>query len=261
MPDVDLNGIRIHYERRGEAHGTPVVFLHGALAAHRAFAGQLPAVTPERPAYAWDARGHGSSTHYGDPGNPWSLLDPRVMEEDAAQFLAHVVGEPAHVVGVSMGGMLASRLAAHRPHLLRSLTLVSTASEPDPRFVRYFSETKPEDLPEMDRRLFARWHGEPYWRDLAQGLFAKFSDPRTDRYVRDAVRAYRGPALLAFTLDDHLLGPHHVANWQRWLPQAEAIVLPTGGHAFFADGRSGTRALNAALVEFLRKAEASLKEE
>ncbi|HWG89820.1 MAG TPA: alpha/beta hydrolase [Candidatus Thermoplasmatota archaeon] len=251
MPEAEINGIRIHYEERGNPEGEPIVFFHGALAAHRSFAGQFPAVAGTHRILAWDARGHGSSTHYGEEGNPWPNMDPRVMEQDAIAFLEQVAGGPAHVVGVSMGGITGSRIAAYRPDLLKSLTLISAASAPDPRFVQLFGRMTPDSFSEMEKRLFQRWHGEPYWRELASHFLDYFSKLRPERYPGEAVRAYTGPVLVAIATDDALLGPQHLVNWTTWFPQAKVHAPATGGHAFFADGRQGTKGMNEALVAFL----------
>lgn len=48
---------------------------------------------------------------------------------DVAALLHHVAAIPAHIVGLSMGGMIAQELAIHFPPLVASLTLASTASE------------------------------------------------------------------------------------------------------------------------------------
>jgi pimeloyl-ACP methyl ester carboxylesterase len=68
-------------------------------------------------------RGHGQSDC---PHGPWNIQD---LVDDLAAFIEGVDAAPCHLVGMSIGGMSAVRLALQRPELLRSLTLVNTSAD------------------------------------------------------------------------------------------------------------------------------------
>ncbi len=117
--DFDSDGVRIHYVVQGE--GEPVLLLHGLDSNARLnweLPGILPALAEEFRVVAPDQRGHGQSERPEEDG-----AYGRKMVEDAVRLLDHLHVERAHVVGYSMGGLVALRLAASHPDRVRSLVL------------------------------------------------------------------------------------------------------------------------------------------
>lgn len=101
----------------------PIVFLHGLGLDHRCWAPQGAALRAEGFAcHTWDMPGHG--------GAPWDG-QPLSFERLAAALLgfldAHGIGT-AHLVGHSMGGMLALEVAARAPDRCASLALLGSAA-------------------------------------------------------------------------------------------------------------------------------------
>ena len=72
----------------------------------------------------YDNRDTGRSTSYGPGSPPYSGLD---LAEDALGVLDALAVERAHLIGISMGGALAQRLAFDHPGRVASLTLISTS--------------------------------------------------------------------------------------------------------------------------------------
>jgi pimeloyl-ACP methyl ester carboxylesterase len=109
----------------------------------------------------FDNRDIGRSTHvHGRPPSVGQLLRRRIepvyytlndMAQDAAGLLTKLDLAPAHVVGASMGGMIAQTLAAEHPELVSSLVSImsNTGSrwkgQPAFRIYRYFLTHAPED--------------------------------------------------------------------------------------------------------------------
>ncbi len=69
----------------------------------------------------YDHRGHGQSPVVG---HAYTMAD---LADDAAELI-RAQGEPAHFVGLSMGGMTAQALGARHPQLVRSLVIANSAS-------------------------------------------------------------------------------------------------------------------------------------
>jgi 3-oxoadipate enol-lactonase len=127
MPDVRVNGVRLHYEETGRGAET-IVFSHGLLWSSAMFEPQIRALASEFRCIAWDHRGQGRSE---SPDERCHQIE--ACYQDALALLDHLGATPCHFVGLSMGGFVGMRIAARHPELLRTLTLMATASDPEPR--------------------------------------------------------------------------------------------------------------------------------
>lgn len=245
--EVRANGISMHVELDGKEGAPLVLFLHGALAAGAAFRSQRVALREDlRLAFA-DLRGHGKSTHLGgDVG--WETLEYETMTRDVLALMDALDARPIHLVGASMGGVLAARACAKRPERVASLALLGTSAVAGPKRAAHFGGLTPDTLPKGTQRLSALWHGEPYWRDLATHLFAGIARQTPDVYPTH-LRPPR--ALVMQAVDDEVLEPREAEVWVERIDAPVTLVRPPGDHAFFADGRSGSRAANAALRQHL----------
>ncbi len=118
MPYIDRPGGRIYWESRGE--GEPVLFIMGmAFSLDMWFRVSSHAAQSYR-CILFDNRGAGRSDA------PKGLFTIAGMADDAAAVLEAAGAESAHVLGASMGGMIAQELALRRPEMVRSLTLGCT---------------------------------------------------------------------------------------------------------------------------------------
>lgn len=235
------DGARLHVETYGA--GEPVVFLHGALAAGGAFRGQVPSLKERYQALLVDQRGHGRSSRLREDE---AISIERLVRDACA--VVDAFGGRAHVVGASMGGLVAARLAQDHPERVDALALLSTPAGPDEGWMAFFARTPPDALPDATQRLARHWHGEPDWRVLAQRLFGHFAAPPPDAFAQRP-RATR--ALVMQATDDELLDAGDADAWARRIDGPVTVERPAGGHAFFADGRDGTRAANKALTRLL----------
>lgn len=122
----DSDGVAIHYSIEGT--GTPVVLLHG-FAVNADLNWRLPGLAKKLVATGYqvilmDLRGHGASEHSDRYGAE--------MGEDVVRLLDHLEIERAHVVGYSLGGVIALKLAVTRPdRLLTASPLGSGWESPD----------------------------------------------------------------------------------------------------------------------------------
>jgi pimeloyl-ACP methyl ester carboxylesterase len=119
MPTLTANGIELFYEESGSGPET-IVFAHGLFTDHSMFAAQRAAFEPNYRVIVYDHRGQGDSP---DPG--WGF-DMDTFCEDAAALIQALGAAPCHFVGISMGGNIGMRIAARKPELLLSLTLLNT---------------------------------------------------------------------------------------------------------------------------------------
>ena len=126
MPTIKVNGVSLHYEDYGDGEET-IVFVHGLLMNHHMFDDQVDAFMAKYRCIAFDLRGQGQSevTAAG--------YDMDNLTLDTVELIEALECGPCHFVGLSMGGFIGMRLAIHYPHLLRTLSLIETSADPEPK--------------------------------------------------------------------------------------------------------------------------------
>jgi pimeloyl-ACP methyl ester carboxylesterase len=129
MPRAAANGIELEYDTFGSSEDPAVLLISGLGAQMVTFHPEFCAAIVDRGYFVvrFDNRDVGLSTKVPEGG--YSLAD---MADDAAGLLDALAIDAAHVVGVSMGGMIAQMVAIRHPRRVRSLTsIMSTTGAPD----------------------------------------------------------------------------------------------------------------------------------
>jgi len=121
MPYCSVDGVRLYYTDRGA--GPPLLFVHGLGSSGRDWAAQVDHFADHYRVLRLDLRGHGRSER-GDAA--YSIAQ---FARDVAVFVRRRGLEAVHVVGLSMGGMVALELAAGVPRLLRGLVVVNSVAD------------------------------------------------------------------------------------------------------------------------------------
>lgn len=118
MPYLKVNGINLFYKSIGT--GAPVLFLHGLGSSARDWERQVPYFSRFYRVITVDVRGHGQSDK---PATPYSIP---LFAADIAAFIRALKITPVHLVGISMGGMIALQIGADAPDLLKSMVVVNS---------------------------------------------------------------------------------------------------------------------------------------
>lgn len=118
---VDLDGQTHWLDVQGPDGAPPIVAVHGLGGSHTNWLAVAPDLARDHRVYAIDLAGHGHTRpdHRGTDvaANQWLLH----------RFLSEVVGEPATLLGNSMGGLISLRQAAAYPHTVEDLVLLGPA--------------------------------------------------------------------------------------------------------------------------------------
>jgi pimeloyl-ACP methyl ester carboxylesterase len=121
MPKLRINDIDLYYESAGE--GQPILFIHGLGSSNQDWEKQTPFFSKHFQAITFDLRGHGRSQK---PRGPYSM---KLFASDTAELIKSLGIAPVHVVGISLGGMIAFQLAVDHPGLIRSLVIANAGPE------------------------------------------------------------------------------------------------------------------------------------
>jgi pimeloyl-ACP methyl ester carboxylesterase len=188
---VAINGVRLWVEDTGGT-GPPVLFSHGLLWSTRMFDAQVATLRSRYRCIAWDHRGQGQS----DVPNVRSISIEDCYA-DAVALIERLGVAPVHIVGLSMGGFVAMRLAARRPDLVRSCVLLETSAETEPsenvpryrtlnRVARWFG------LRVVAHKVMPIMFGTTFLTDPARAVERDAWRERLARNRRDIWRAVNG---------------------------------------------------------------------
>lgn len=264
MPDIAVNGIRIRYDDTGG--DLPVLaFSHGLLWSRHMFAPQVAAMRDAYRCISWDHRGQGDSEV--PPGRICTIED---CYADAVALLDALELGPVHFVGLSMGGFVGIRLAARHPERVRSLALLDTAADPEPRrtIPKYramvavarvfgipgllaeqvmrimFSRTFLAD-PEM-AALRAEWRGRLLSNDTT--IYKAVNGVIERESVASELGAIRCPTLVLRGAEDAAIAEHRAQALAEGIAGARFVSIPRAGHTATIENAP---AVNRALVDFL----------
>ncbi len=197
MPKIRVRDIEMYYKETGQ--GTPLLLIHGLGSSARDWERQIPYFSKNYRVITYDVRGHGQTDK---PAGPYGIP---LFAQDTAEFMKILNIESAHVVGISMGGMIALQLAVNAPERIRSLVVVNTGAE---LIVRSFREF----LMVLQRKLIVRLLGMQKMGEILSGRL--FPDPEheelrkifVEHWAENDPRAYRDSmqALLGWSVTDKL---------------------------------------------------------
>ncbi|HVG57194.1 MAG TPA: alpha/beta hydrolase [Hyalangium sp.] len=118
-----INGVDYYFEVHGK--GEPVLLLHGGLGSIEMFGAALEQLAQSRKVIAVDLHGHGR-TALGK--REWKL---ELQGDDMTTLVKRLGHEQVDVIGYSMGGGVALRMAIQKPKSVRRLALVSCGFSDD----------------------------------------------------------------------------------------------------------------------------------
>lgn len=271
MPNVRANGISIEFEEFGGQDSTPLLLIMGLGAQMVMWEERFCKRLADRGfrIIRYDNRDVGLSTKFHERcPNPAQLVadllqgksvDPPYTLDDMAQDAAgllQALGIPsAHVVGASMGGMIAQLLAIHYPHHVLTVTsIMSTTGNPD------LPQPEPDVLallmqPMPTEREAAIQHGMRVWRAIAGPGF-EFDEARIRELVelsydrdpdpsgtarqllaimtapsrKDALRSLTTPTLVIHGDADPLIPIAGGFDTAEAIPAAKMLVIEGMGH-------------------------------
>jgi pimeloyl-ACP methyl ester carboxylesterase len=272
MPVARSNGIEIEYEVIGPAENRPLLLIMGLGTQMIHWDEELCAelVAHGHRVIRFDNRDVGGSTKLDGDGvpkvlaamvaagrgaavdAPYRLTD---MAADAAGLLDALDIESAHVVGASLGGMIAQTLALEHPHRVRTLTsIMSTTGHPDlpaatpeaaavlfqpappdregniERAVRVFRTIGSPGFPFDEGRVRAR-AARAYDRCFhPAGVARQMIAIMASGSRRDALRTLRTPTLVVHGAEDPLIPLACGLDTAESIPGAELLIVEGMGH-------------------------------
>jgi pimeloyl-ACP methyl ester carboxylesterase len=241
---VDLPGVRTWYEVEGE--GEPLLLLHGGFCTNETWGPQRALFAANHRVYLPERRAHG---HTPDVDGPLSYHD---MAKDTINFIDNVVGDAAHLVGWSDGGIVSLLVAIDRPDLVRRMVVVGSNFEPP--------SALPEMAPMLDhltadspgmamfRAMYERASpdGAAHWPVIVTKMVDMLRrEPQISREDLAGIRA----RTLVMVGDDDMMSLEHTIALYRALPNSELAVVPGTSHGLMMEKPEVVYSL---ILDFLR---------
>jgi len=263
MPEIKNNGLIIYYEIHGS--GQPVLLIAGLGSDSASWGSIIQGFSYHFKTIIFDNRGCGRSN---SPSDQYSIDE---MADDAINLLNTLKIKQAHILGHSMGGYIAQKIAALHPDRVSKLILASTAARPSERNNRIFSDLYKQFESGIDY--------EAWIRNWIPWLFSKKTIQNKqfiDAFVKGAVTypyrqgtngfkgqvqaiaSFDGRGLIknikAETLvlegeDDRLITPQEARQLADEIDGSVFRLLKDTGHSIFVENPS---ALNEEVFNFLK---------
>jgi len=264
MATVRVNGVELYYEVHGE--GAPVLLIHGLGSSTRDWEPQVPALAAAYKVIAFDVRGHGRSE------KPRQRYSVKLFADDTAALIRALGIAPIHVVGISMGGMIAFQLAADAPELVRSLAIVNSGpAMPIKTFAQRLmiwsrvAIVRVRGMRKMGEVLATRLLPEPEHAAARAQFIERWADNDPRAYlaalhglvnwtVMDALPRIARPVLV-LTGDKDYTPLAFKQAYTAMMPEAELVVIDDARH-FMPIERP--EPFNRALLSFLDRVEAAV---
>ncbi|HUP45914.1 MAG TPA: alpha/beta fold hydrolase [Thermoanaerobaculia bacterium] len=214
------------WEQRTGA-GSPIALIHGLSGSTRWWSRNVPALAERHLVASVDLIGFGRNRRLTTP-----LLMPSFQEVTAllARWLK-TFPQPVHLAGHSMGGLLAIRLAAERPDLVRSLVLVNAVGMP---FALRFAP----HLRALPKRPWGLNLAGVLLPDALRAGPASLAIASAQVLLGDSrewMRQIRVPALLVWGEADPLVPLPYAEEMQRLIHGSRLVVLPHAAHVAMWD--------------------------
>lgn len=235
-----MSTVAVHHVVTGRADGPVVVLSNSLGSTHRMWDAQLSALEERFRVVRYDTRGHGGSPV---PEGPYSIDD---LADDVVALLDALGVERAHIVGLSLGGMTAMRVAARNPERVDRLVLLCTGAQlpPASAWTDRAAAVRADGSEAVAEAVVARWFTPEF---LTRNLDAKAAHEAM--VAATPAEGYAGcceaiaaldlradlPLIKARTLtiagaDDPATPPAKLAEITENVPDARTLEVPHAAH-------------------------------
>jgi pimeloyl-ACP methyl ester carboxylesterase len=262
MPNADIRGINFYYELHGS--GYPLILIRGLGSTADHWYCQLPAFSEHYCVVVFDNRGIGRSDR---PEGPFTISD---MAEDTVLLMDALGIARAHILGISMGGMIAQEIALKFARRVHGLILACTycggahAVQPSPDIIQDLAESlfgrTQEAIQKGVRALFTghtirsnpdvvRRYGDVSARFLPVEEFLTHQIKAIQKHDTWAdLIGIAHPTLVITGSNDVLVPPENSKLLAERIPNARLRMIENGGHQFLIEEPD---AFNKAVLDFL----------
>ncbi|MGE0219292.1 3-oxoadipate enol-lactonase [Mycolicibacterium sp.] len=255
-----MTAVDVHAVVGGRPDGPVLVLSNSLGSTHRMWDAQLDALEQRFRVVRYDTRGHGASPV---PAGPYTIDD---LTDDLVALLDRLGVARAHVVGLSLGGMTAMRLAGRHPDRVDRLALLCTAAQllPADAWTQRAAAVRAEGSAAVAAGVVERWFtprylaAHPDRRAAYQAMiaatpaegYAGCCEAIAELDLRQTLSAIAAPTLVIAGADDPATPPAKLDQIATAIGDSTLIVVDDAAHLANVE-QSG--AVTAALLEHLEQ--------
>jgi 3-oxoadipate enol-lactonase len=255
-----VNAVEVHSVVTGRPDGPAVVLSNSLGSTHVMWAPQMAELEERFMVIRYDTRGHGASPV---PAGPYSIDD---LADDLVALLDGLGVERAHLVGLSLGGMTAMRVAARNPERVDRLVLLCTGAQlpPAEAWLERAATVREYGSGAVAEAVVARWftselrEAQPDARHDAEQMvaatpaegYAGCCEAVAAMDLREDLSSISAPTLAIAGADDPATPPAKLEEIVAAIPGARLLVVDQAAHLANAE-QPGI--ITPALIEHLEQ--------
>ncbi len=230
MPKAQIDDIQVYYEEAGS--GEAVVFITGLAGIYRDWRLQAPYFSRHYRTIVLDNRGVGRTDK---PKDGYSI---RRFADDTVGLMDHLKVERAHVVGLSMGGMIAQEMALSYPSRVDRLALCVTncgqshAVLPEQEVLDVITNPTGKTYEDIVRQSLPILFTERYLQEMKDEVETYVQDKLDS--PRQTFHSYNGQLQAAMEFDSYDLLPR-IAHHTMVLTASGDVLVPPANSKVLAD--------------------------
>jgi pimeloyl-ACP methyl ester carboxylesterase len=259
MPVAKINGVNIDYTIKGQ--GEPLVMIMGMGAGQKGWMFQTEFFKKYFQVITFDNRGAGNSDK---PAGPYST---RQMADETIGLMDYLKIDKAHLLGISLGGMIAQELAINYPLRVNRLILGCTFCKKDnstefPEWGQAIKSCLKGDYDPMFNGLFNKRFNRVIMGSIMKkalkksgeagraGIAGQYQASNThDTTAR--LNLVKSPTLVIGGTADRVMKPDSFKDLSGLISQSRLVMIEDGSHSMFVESR---RRFNQEVLNFLRSA-------
>lgn len=246
---VSYNGGRLYYQVTGS--GKPIVFIHGFTLDHTMWQPQVEFFAKNYQVITYDVRGFGRSSL---PNGPYKFAD------DLHAVLQHLGVGQAHIVGLSMGGRIATDFAIAYPEMVASLSLLDSSLEGYKNEVDWDVHAKEQGIERAKENwllheVFVLAQKQPAVVAALRTIVAGYSgwhwlhvDPLIRSDTRNRLHEINKPTLIVVGRHDLQYFHNIAAVLADGIAHSQTVVVPNAGHMVSMEA---PKKVNQLLADFI----------
>ncbi len=270
-----INGIEICYEIFGE--GYPIILIHGFGARKEGFKCQIPDLSMQFKVITFDNRGAGKSERVDEPYTMETLAD------DIRSLLDFLEIKKTHILGTSMGGIIAQQFVLKYPEYIKKLVLVNTVNGApdnvgleilkknrleqlelikknpekafwDNAYIWFYHKYRKELKADPKRKFFGIWSAEDEIREST----IRMPTPIDIEFQIEALKGFntlerlheiKSPSLLLAASHDKVCTKNTMEEMHKRIPNSIFRVIEKAGHE---SPKTRVSEVNKIIIDFLK---------